>query len=140
MSAPKAAIWRSLSPLAVLAAAVGQRLTEIPGARAHHSGRSDAPGHGCHRLRAASFEAPDRVERLDLQRHRAAEHVTERRARQRRRVEEHRIDRVDGTADLIELKPNAIEATHANAACHAPGSRMQSPQPGGSLAALKANR
>lgn len=35
------------------------------------------------------------------------------------RVEEHPIDRVDGTADLIELGPNAVEATYGIAACHA---------------------
>jgi hypothetical protein len=51
--------------------------------------------------------------------HRTLEHLTERRTRQRRRVEEHRIDSVDGAADLVELEPDAAEAAHGHAGCHA---------------------
>jgi hypothetical protein len=44
--------------------------------------------------------------------HRAPERPAERRARQRRRVEERRIDLADRCADPIEPEPNAVEATH----------------------------
>ena len=71
-------------------------------------------GNGRHRLRSAPLEAPNRVECLDLQRHRAPERLAERRARQRRRVEECRIDHFDRSADPIEPEPNTRAGTAMN--------------------------
>ena len=104
-------------------AAVGQRLPEVPGARAHHARRPLLARRGGHRLRAAPLEAPDRVERLDLQRHRAPERPAERRARQRGRVEERRIDLADRGADPIEPEPNTHGREHLTAS--GPGSRRR---------------
>src|ERR1700716_619295 len=78
---------------------------------------------GRHRLRTAAFEAPDGVEHLDLQRHGAAERFAERRARQRRRVEEHRIDLAHGATDPIEPESNAVEAPHSRDPAEGAGER-----------------
>src|SRR5215218_9174930 len=89
-------------------AALGERLPEIPGARTHEARRALRPGHGRHGLRAASLEAPHRVERPDLQRHGTPERLAERRASERRCIEEHWIDLAHGSANAIEPEPDAV--------------------------------
>jgi hypothetical protein len=100
------------------APAVGQRLAEVAGARAHHAGRAPRGGLGGDGLGAASLEAAYRIERLDLQRDRGAERPARRRARHGRRVQEHRIDGGGCGANAVEPEPDMIETAHGREACH----------------------
>ena len=94
-------------------AAVGQRLSEIPGARAHHARCPARTSDRGDRFCPAALEAADGIERLDLQRDRASQRPAKRHARQGWRVEKRWVDQVHRSADLIKPEPDTLEAGHA---------------------------
>jgi hypothetical protein len=105
--------------------AVGQGLTQVPGARTNGGGRLlplREPGQGG--LGAPAFEAAHRIQRLDLERDRASQHVAEGRALVLRRVEEHRIDRRSRTTDAVEIKSHHCRGLYR---CRALGRSGQGP-------------